>query len=141
MIVAGLYQLSPLKQRCLMQCRSPLAFLLGSWRDGGWGAVRMGLEHGAYCLGCCWLLFVILFPLGVMNVAAMAVVTALIFAEKALPLGRRIGQAAAGALVAYGVMVIAVPAALPTFMAGMAGGAMPPPNPSPVMPPGAMPGM
>jgi predicted metal-binding membrane protein len=76
----------------------------------------MGLEHGVYCLGCCWLLFVILFPLGMMNVAALALITVLIFAEKSLPIGRRISQVAAVALVAYGVFVLIAPRALPTMM-------------------------
>jgi predicted metal-binding membrane protein len=148
LILAGLYQLSPLKTRCLTKCRSPLAFLLGSWRDGARGAVRMGLEHGVYCLGCCWLLFVILFPLGMMNVAAMAIITALIFAEKALPLGRRIGQVAAVALLAYGSVVVAVPAALPTFVSDMTYATTPmlespapADKPGPPMPGGSMPGM
>jgi predicted metal-binding membrane protein len=78
----------------------------------------MGLEHGLYCLGCCWLLFVILFPLGIMNVAAMAVVTALIFAEKALPAGERIAAYSAAVLILYGIVVLAMPAALPTFNSG-----------------------
>jgi len=116
LILAGLYQLSPLKYACLSKCRTPFDFILGSWRDGYGGSFRMGLEHGAYCLGCCWLLFVILFPLGVMNVAAMAVITFLIFAEKSLPMGRQIGQLAAAALIVYGALVILVPDALPTVM-------------------------
>lgn len=116
LVLAGLYQLSPLKRSCLSKCRTPLDFILSSWRDGYGGAFRMGLEHGVYCLGCCWLLFVILFPLGVMNVAAMAVITLLIFAEKSLPMGRHIGRAAAVALIAYGALVVLVPAALPTVM-------------------------
>jgi len=114
LMLAGLYQLSPLKWACLRRCRSPLSFILGSWRDGEWGAVRMGLEHGAYCLGCCWLLFVILFPLGVMNVTIMALITALIFAEKSLPLGPQARLLAAAALIAYGAVVAFHPAALPT---------------------------
>ena len=89
-----------------------------SWRTAGSGALRMGLLHGAYCLGCCWLLFVILFPLGIMNIAAMAVITLLIFAEKTLPWGGWAIRATAAALVAYGVMVLAKPQILPTFMAG-----------------------
>jgi predicted metal-binding membrane protein len=116
LIVAGLYQLSPLKAVCLTKCRSPFQYVLNSWRDGYGGAFRMGLEHGVYCLGCCWLLFVILFPLGMMNVAVLALITALIFAEKALPVGRRISQVAAVALVAYGVLVLVMPDALPTMM-------------------------
>src|SRR6266571_4932529 len=98
LVLAGLYQLSPLKRACLTKCRSPLSFVLNSWRDGRRGAFRMGLEHARYCLGCCWLLFVILFPLGVMNVAAMAVITLFIFAEKSLPQGRLVGRAAAIAM-------------------------------------------
>lgn len=116
LVLAGLYQLSPLKRACLSKCRTPLDFILHSWRDGQAGAFRMGLEHGAYCLGCCWLLFVILFPLGVMNVAAMAVITLLIFAEKSLPFGRQAGEFAAAALVAYGSLVVFLPDALPTML-------------------------
>jgi len=115
LVLAGLYQLSPLKRSCLAKCRTPLDFVLGSWRDGYIGSFRMGFEHGVYCLGCCWLLFVIFFPLGIMNVAAMAVVTVLIFAEKSLPLGQRIAQLAALALIAYGVLVVVVPGALPVM--------------------------
>jgi predicted metal-binding membrane protein len=118
LIVAGLYQLTPLKSLCLSQCRTPIGFIMTSWRDGLGGALRMGVEHGLYCLGCCWLLFVILFPLGIMNVAAMAVITVLIFAEKAFPWGVRIAQLAAATLVLYGIVVLFVPSALPTFMAG-----------------------
>jgi predicted metal-binding membrane protein len=114
LVLAGLYQLSPLKRSCLAKCRTPLQFILTAWRDGTGGAFRMGLVHGSYCLGCCWLLFVILFPLGIMNVVAMAVITALIFAEKSLPIGRQLGQLAAVALISYGALVLFVPAALPT---------------------------
>lgn len=116
LVLAGLYQLSPLKHACLAKCRSPLAFVLQSWRDGYGGAFRMGLEHGLYCLGCCWLLFVILFPLGVMNIAAMALITILIFAEKSWSMGRQVAWLAAAALVAYGVLVLLVPHALPTML-------------------------
>jgi predicted metal-binding membrane protein len=119
---------------------------MSSWRDGPSGAVQMGLEHGAYCLGCCWLLFVILFPLGIMNVAAMAVITLLIFAEKTLPLGPRLSQGAAVALIGYGVVVLVMPEALPTFMSttAMPMGEMPMPQmpmPEAPLPSGAMPGM
>ena len=119
LVLAGLYQLSPLKRSCLTKCRTPLDFILTSWRDGYLGSFRMGFEHGVYCLGCCWLLFVIFFPLGMMNVAAMAVVTLLIFAEKSLPMGQRIAQLAALALIVYGVLVVVVPRALPTMQAPM----------------------
>ena len=124
LIIAGVYQLSPLKNVCLAKCRTPMTFILTSWRDGTWGAVRMGLEHGIFCLGCCWLLFLVLFPLGIMNVAAMVVITLIVFAEKTLPWGRLAPRATAVALVAYGAVVIAVPQALPTFPAG-GGMAMP----------------
>ena len=114
---AGVYQLTPFKDLCLSKCRTPLSFVLMSWQDGMPGAVRMGLLHGAYCLGCCWLLFVILFPLGIMNIAAMAVITLVVFAEKTLPWGRAVARATAVALVVYGAVVLAAPQALPSFMA------------------------
>jgi predicted metal-binding membrane protein len=113
---AGLYQLSPLKTICLRKCRTPISFVLTSWREGRLGALRMGFRHGAYCLGCCWALFAILFPLGIMNVAAMVAVTALVFAEKSLPGGERTARAAAGLLAAYGLLVVFVPGALPTTL-------------------------
>jgi predicted metal-binding membrane protein len=117
LVAAGLYQLTPLKDLCLSKCRTPITFIMTSWRDGAAGALRMGLLHGAYCLGCCWLLFVILFPLGIMNIAAMAVITLLIFAEKTLPWGRAAARVAAVALIAYGSAVVAAPQLLPTFPA------------------------
>jgi predicted metal-binding membrane protein len=114
-MLAGIYQLTPLKDLCLSKCRTPITFIMTSWRDGAVGALRMGLLHGAYCLGCCWLLFVILFPLGIMNIAAMAVITLMVFAEKTLPWGRLAPRATAATLVTYGAMVIAAPQVLPTF--------------------------
>lgn len=85
------------------------------WHDGRSGAVRMGgLLHGVYCLGCCWLLFLILIPLGVMNVAAMVAVAALVFAEKVVPHGQAVGLVAALAMVGYGAAVMAHPSLLPT---------------------------
>jgi predicted metal-binding membrane protein len=116
LIVAGIYQLTPLKRVCLARCRSPLAFMLSYWRDGRWGAVSMGLRHGLFCLGCCWVLFLLLLPLGVMNIGAMLAVAALVFAEKALPKGDTVAIAAAGVLIIYGLLALAVPAALPTAM-------------------------
>ncbi|TIN17575.1 MAG: DUF2182 domain-containing protein, partial [Mesorhizobium sp.] len=115
LMIGGAYQLSPLKDLCLAKCRTPIGFILTSWRDGYWGAVRMGLEHGLFCLGCCWLLFLALFPLGIMNVAAMAVVTLLIFAEKTLPSGGGIAKVSGIALLLYGAAVLVFPQALPTF--------------------------
>jgi predicted metal-binding membrane protein len=114
LIAAGLYQLTPLKDVCLSKCRSPMSFLMTSWRDGKVGAVQMGLLHGAYCLGCCWLLFVILLPLGVMNVAAMVVIALFVFGEKVLPVGSRLARTGAVVLVVLGVVVTLFPDALPT---------------------------
>jgi predicted metal-binding membrane protein len=115
LVLAGLYQFTPAKNFCLLKCRTPVAFIMTSWRSGTTGALRMGWLHGLYCFGCCWLLFVILFPLGMMNVAAMAAITLLILAEKMFPWGRLIAHASAIVLIAYGVAVIAVPSLLPTF--------------------------
>jgi predicted metal-binding membrane protein len=114
LIAAGLYQLTPLKDVCLSKCQSPMSFLMTSWRDGKVGAIRMGLLHGGYCLGCCWLFFVILLPLGVMNVAAMVVIAVLVFGEKCLPVGDRLARAAALVLVVSGVVVTLIPGAFPT---------------------------
>ncbi len=116
LVVAGVYQLSPLKKLCLTQCRTPLTFVLTSWREGYRGALEMGFRHGTYCLGCCWLVFVILLPLGVMNVAAMGVATLVIFAEKALPGGILLGRLAGAALAVFGVIVLFRPGLLPTTL-------------------------
>jgi predicted metal-binding membrane protein len=85
LLVAAVYELTPLKDVCLGKCRSPLGVLLGSWRDGFAGALRMGAKNGAWCLGCCWALMASLFALGVMSVPWMAVVAGLIAIEKTLP--------------------------------------------------------
>jgi predicted metal-binding membrane protein len=116
MILTGLYELSPLKDVCLSKCRSPLAFVHSSWRDGYGGAMRMGLEHGMYCLGCCWLFFVVVFPLGMINVGVLAALVLLIFAEKSLPFGHAVRRLAAGVFLAYGAVVVILPAALPSTM-------------------------
>ena len=125
LVAAGLYQLTPLKNVCLSKCRSPLGFILTSWRNGAGGALRMGLVHGMYCLGCCWLLFAVLFPLGIMNIAAMTLLTLVVFAEKSLPWERTAVYGTAAALIAYGLLVIGVPNALPTFFATPTGMDMP----------------
>jgi len=118
LIAAGVYQVSTLKDICLSKCRTPITFLITSWRDGAAGAIRMGFLHGVYCLGCCWFLFVLLFPLGMMNMAALASITVLIFAEKTLPWGQAAARIAACALVAYGIFVCFEPQLLPTFAPG-----------------------
>ena len=112
-VVAGLYQLTPLKRVCLRHCRTPFHWVLHRWRDGRLGAARMGLEHGGFCVGCCWALMVVLFAVGVMSLVWMVVVAALIFAEKVLPLGERLAVAFAVALVALGVWVAVAPGSVP----------------------------
>ena len=109
LVLAGLYQLTPLKRVCLAQCCTPLDFIHGGWRDGYTGAFRMGLEHGIYCLGSNWLLFVLLFPLGIMNIVVMAGLTVVIYAEKMFPRGERIAQGVGLVLILAGILVIVVP--------------------------------
>jgi predicted metal-binding membrane protein len=135
LIAAGLYQLTPAKHACLSKCRSPIGFIMTAWRDGGWGALRMGMLHGALCFGCCWLLMVILFPLGIMNLAAMALVTAMIFAEKSLPWERSAVYGTAAVLIVYGGVVVAAPQALPIFTAPGPASGMPAMT-TPARPPG-----
>jgi predicted metal-binding membrane protein len=109
---AGLYQLSPLKDACLRHCRPPLHFLLRD-RRGALGAVRMGGEHGAYCIGCCTGLMLMLFALGVMSLFWMAVVAAVILFEKTLPRGQSFARVVAVALVLLGVWVAVSPGSVP----------------------------
>jgi predicted metal-binding membrane protein len=106
LIAAGLYQFSPLKQACLRACRSPFAFVLNHWRDGWMGALRMGLAHGAYCVGCCAVLMALLFLAGAMNLLWVAALAVFVFAEKLLPGGVWIGRAGGIAMLAYGAMLL-----------------------------------
>jgi len=115
LLVAAAYELTPLKDVCLRKCRSPLGFLLGSWRDGRAGSLRMGARHGAWCVGCCWALMASLFALGVMSVAWMAFVAALIAAEKTLPWRRVAVYGTAGILLALGLLLLAAPDAIPAL--------------------------
>jgi predicted metal-binding membrane protein len=110
---AGIYELTPLKRACLRHCRSPLSFVLHRWRTGGAGAVVMGIEHGAWCLGCCIGLMLVLVILGVMSITWMAVVAGIIFAEKVLPGGQRVTVAVAAVLVAMGVWIASAPSTVP----------------------------
>ena len=102
-MAAGLYQLTPLKDACLLLCRVPQLFLGHHWRDGIAGAFLVGAHHGLYCAGCCASLMVVLLVVGMMNLAWMAGLSALIALEKVLPAGRLIGRLAGLALVAVGV--------------------------------------
>ena len=110
--MAGLYQLTPLKSACLRHCRAPLGFLLRGG-PGRAGAVRTGLGHGAYCIGCCAGLMLALFALGVMSLVWMAAVAAVILVEKVLPRGEAFARAAAVGLVAAGVWVAVAPGSVP----------------------------
>jgi predicted metal-binding membrane protein len=111
--IAGAYELTPLKSVCLRHCRSPMHFVLGGWRDGIVGAIRMGAEHGAYCVGCCWGLMLVLFALGVMSILWMTIVAALIFAQKLLPRGETLARVFAVAFVAAGIWIAAAPRTVP----------------------------
>lgn len=112
-VFAGIYELTPLKTVCLRRCRSPLHLVMGGWRDGNRGALRLGVEHGGWCAGCCVGLMLALFTLGVMSLLWMGVVAAAIFAEKVLPGGERTVRLVAAALVALGIWVALAPASVP----------------------------
>jgi predicted metal-binding membrane protein len=113
LVLAAIYQLSPLKDTCLGKCRSPLGLLLGSWRDGRAGALQMGAKNGAWCVGCCWALMVSLFALGIMSVAWMALVAGLIAVEKTSPWRRVATYGTAVLLVTLGVLLLAAPHMIP----------------------------
>ena len=125
LLAAALYELTPLKDVCLAKCRSPLGFLLGSWRDGRAGALHMGARHGAWCIGCCWALMASLFALGVMSIAWMAFVAALIAAEKTLPWRRVATYGTAAILLALGLLLLVAPDAVPVL--AIPGGSPTPP--------------
>jgi predicted metal-binding membrane protein len=111
---AALYQLSPLKDSCLRQCRSP-AMLLQHWRPGRVGALRAGFQHGVFCIGCCWALMAALVAVGVMNVAWMAVIAALIAAEKLLPWRAIANRGIAALLVVLAIAIAFAPAEVPAL--------------------------
>ena len=106
LLVAGVFQWSPLKYACLKQCRTPMGFMMTSWRDGQGGALRMGLEHGAYCLGCCWAVMLLLFVLGIMNLVWIAALAAFVLAEKLAPKGEWVSRATGVLMVGWGVWAI-----------------------------------
>jgi predicted metal-binding membrane protein len=112
---AAVYELTPLKDMCLTKCRSPLAFLLGSWRDGLRGAFELGARHGAWCVGCCWALMAALFALGVMSLAWMAFVAALIALEKTFPWKPAVTYGTAALLGALALLVVVAPDAVPAL--------------------------
>lgn len=106
LITAGVYQWTPLKQACLSRCRSPLEFLATEWREGPVGALNMGLRHGAYCLGCCWMLMLLLFVGGIMNIAWIAAIAAFVLIEKVSPAGHWIGRITGVLLVLWGAAIL-----------------------------------
>ncbi len=112
-VAAGIYQLTPLKDACLRRCRSPMMFLLTAWRPGRSGALRRGMEHGGWCVGCCWGLMAALFALGVMSIGWMVLVAALIAIEKLLPWKLVANRGIAILLVLLGLAVAFVPARVP----------------------------
>lgn len=108
LLAAGLYQLTPLKQACLRHCRSPVEFLTRHWRPGRAGAFRLGLAHGAYCVGCCWFLMALLFVGGVMNPLWIGAIALYVLAEKLAPRGHRLSRASGLLLAGWGVAMLAL---------------------------------
>lgn len=106
LVAAGIYQWTPLKHACLRHCRSPLDFVLMHWREGLHGAYAMGLRHGMYCLGCCWMLMLLLFVGGVMNLAWIAGLALLVLVEKLVPAGHWVGRIIGAVLVTWGSVVL-----------------------------------
>ncbi len=104
---AGLFQFTPLKSACLTQCRTPLGFIMTEWRDGGRGALTMGLRHGAFCVGCCWVLMALLFVTGVMSLLWVAVIAGFILLEKVAPAGLRLSRLSGLTLVGFGLAILA----------------------------------
>lgn len=106
LVLAGVFQWTPLKNSCLEHCRTPLSFLMQHWREGSLGAALMGLHHGIYCLGCCWLLMLLLFVLGVMNLPWVAVLTIIVLAEKIMPRGELLSRGLGVLLIGWGSWLI-----------------------------------
>ena len=106
LLAAGLFQLSPLKYACLATCRTPIGFLMTEWRDGPRGALVMGLLHGRYCLGCGWVLMVLLFVLGVMNLLWIAALAAFVLVEKVAPRGHLVSRLSGLVLIGWSGWVV-----------------------------------
>jgi predicted metal-binding membrane protein len=102
LVAAGVYQWTPLKQACLRRCRSPLEFIISEWRAGPLGSLTMGVRHGMFCLGCCWLLMLLLFVGGIMNLAWIAGLALFVLFEKLAPAGHWISRAAGAGLIVWG---------------------------------------
>jgi predicted metal-binding membrane protein len=106
LLAAGIFQWTPFKNVCLKHCRSPLGFIMTNWREGTWGALIMGLKHGSYCVGCCWILMALLFVAGVMNLLWVAIIAAFVLAEKVLPRGDVVGHFAGVVLFLAGIILL-----------------------------------
>jgi predicted metal-binding membrane protein len=106
LIAVGVYQWTPLKRVCLRSCRSPLSFLSAHWHSGSLGALRTGIEHGVYCVGCCWALMLLLFAGGVMNLAVIATLTAIVILERVAPFGEIAARSLGVALVVLGAWLL-----------------------------------
>jgi|ETNmetMinimDraft_26_1059896.scaffolds.fasta_scaffold08844_4 predicted metal-binding membrane protein len=107
LVGAGIFQMTPLKHACLKHCRSPLDFIISGWREGTGGAFHMGLSHGVFCTGCCWILMLLLFVAGVMNLLWIGLIAAFVLAEKALPKGEIVARVAGVILMLVGIGVVA----------------------------------
>jgi predicted metal-binding membrane protein len=103
LVLAGIYQFTPLKYACLSKCRSPLGFLLSGWRDGRWGALIMGFQHGTECVACCWVLMLLLFVAGLMNLLWVAVIAGYVLVEKVAPAGHRIARVMGALSILWGI--------------------------------------
>ncbi len=117
LLIAGLYQLTPLKTACLRACRTPMDFLLTHWHRGSAGALRLGVEHGLYCLGCCWALMAVFVGAGAMGLIWAVLIAAIVFVEKLLPRGVAFGRAVGVVLIAGAILLLLRPE-----LAGTAGG-------------------
>ena len=106
LLAAGVYQLTPVKDACLQHCRSPVQFLMQHWRRGTGGALMMGLDHGVYCIGCCWFLMALLFVGGVMNLAWIATLAVLVLLEKVVPRGKLVARLAGAGFIVAGLLVL-----------------------------------
>ncbi len=106
LVIAGVYQLTPMKDACLKHCRAPAHFISQSWKPGSWGAFRMGIEHGTYCIGCCWILMCLLFLGGVMSLLWIGGITLFVLLEKVLPLGKTGGRIAGGGMALVGLVMM-----------------------------------
>ncbi|MDX1585257.1 MAG: DUF2182 domain-containing protein [Balneolaceae bacterium] len=106
LILAGIFQFTALKYACLRRCRSPLAFILQEWNEGTQGAFMLGVKHGIYCVGCCWMLMIILFVTGVMNLLWVAIIAGFVLIEKIIPRGYLIGRITGTVLLICGIWLI-----------------------------------